>query len=137
MERAVSIFILCFLFFFSLEDEEVSIRLTATSAKVKPTQEDLESYWGANLQPLGLVDHHQSVVLTVFIDAGLIEVFLILYLILFALQFLDFLQSWSLISTSNAIFNLDLDIAGCGQHSSKDNTCGFQKSFEKSNVVDP
>ncbi|KAG0211245.1 hypothetical protein BGX33_004424 [Mortierella sp. NVP41] len=40
---------------------------------IKPTQEDLESYWGSNLQPLGLVDHHQSVVLTVFIDAGLIE----------------------------------------------------------------
>ncbi|KAK5821402.1 Rapamycin-insensitive companion of mTOR, N-term-domain-containing protein [Linnemannia elongata] len=40
---------------------------------IKPTQEDLESYWGNNLQPLGLVDHHQSVVLTVFIDAGLIE----------------------------------------------------------------
>ncbi|KAF8942829.1 hypothetical protein BGZ47_006093 [Haplosporangium gracile] len=41
--------------------------------KIKPTQEDLESYWGNNLQPLGLVDHHHSVVLTVFIDAGLIE----------------------------------------------------------------
>ncbi|KAF9126477.1 hypothetical protein BGW39_006597 [Mortierella sp. 14UC] len=40
---------------------------------IKPTQEDLESYWGSNLQPLGLVDHHQSVVLTIFIDAGLIE----------------------------------------------------------------
>ncbi|KAG0286513.1 hypothetical protein BGZ96_009391 [Linnemannia gamsii] len=40
---------------------------------VKPSQDDLESYWGNNLQPLGLVDHHQSVVLTVFIDAGLIE----------------------------------------------------------------
>ncbi|KAG0378575.1 hypothetical protein BGX24_003458 [Mortierella sp. AD032] len=40
---------------------------------IKPTPEDLESYWGSNLQPLGLVDHHQSVVLTIFIDAGLIE----------------------------------------------------------------
>ncbi|GJJ68152.1 rapamycin-insensitive companion of mTOR [Entomortierella parvispora] len=40
---------------------------------VKPTQEDLDSYWSSNLQPLGLVDHHQSVVLTVFIDAGLLE----------------------------------------------------------------
>ncbi|KAF9928127.1 hypothetical protein FBU30_002629 [Linnemannia zychae] len=40
---------------------------------IKPTQDDLESYWGSNLQPLGIVDHHQSVVLTVFIDAGLIE----------------------------------------------------------------
>ncbi|KAF8934324.1 hypothetical protein BGZ58_005786 [Dissophora ornata] len=40
---------------------------------IKPSQEDLDSYWGSNLQPLGLVDHHQSVVLTVFIDAGLIE----------------------------------------------------------------
>ncbi|KAF9182652.1 hypothetical protein BGZ50_004785 [Haplosporangium sp. Z 11] len=40
---------------------------------IKPTQEDLESYWMTNLQPLGLVDHHLSVVLTVFIDVGLIE----------------------------------------------------------------
>ncbi|KAI1315132.1 hypothetical protein EDD11_001279 [Mortierella claussenii] len=40
---------------------------------VKPTQEELDGYWGSNLQPLGLVDHHQSVVLTVFIEAGLIE----------------------------------------------------------------
>ncbi|ORZ14895.1 Rapamycin-insensitive companion of mTOR, N-term-domain-containing protein [Lobosporangium transversale] len=40
---------------------------------VKPTQDDLDSYWESNLQPLGLVDHHQSIVLTVFIDAGLIE----------------------------------------------------------------
>ncbi|KAK3821257.1 MAG: Rapamycin-insensitive companion of mTOR, N-term-domain-containing protein [Benniella sp.] len=40
---------------------------------IKPTQEDLDSHWGSNLEPLGLVDHHQSVVLTVFIDAGLIE----------------------------------------------------------------
>ncbi|KAF9286034.1 hypothetical protein BGZ68_003305 [Mortierella alpina] len=40
---------------------------------IKPTQEDLDSYWESNLEPLGLVDHHQSVVLTVFIDAGLIE----------------------------------------------------------------
>ncbi|KAF9959695.1 hypothetical protein BGZ70_008784 [Mortierella alpina] len=40
---------------------------------IKPTQEDLDNYWEANLEPLGLVDHHQSVVLTVFIDAGLIE----------------------------------------------------------------
>ncbi|KAG0222326.1 hypothetical protein BGX31_009204 [Mortierella sp. GBA43] len=35
--------------------------------------EDLDNYWESNLEPLGLVDHHQSVVLTVFIDAGLIE----------------------------------------------------------------
>ncbi|KAG0367283.1 hypothetical protein BGZ54_004111 [Gamsiella multidivaricata] len=40
---------------------------------IKPTQEDLDSHWGSNLEPLGLMDHHQSVVLTVFIDAGLIE----------------------------------------------------------------
>ncbi|KAF9560454.1 hypothetical protein EC968_006211 [Mortierella alpina] len=40
---------------------------------IKPTQEDLDNYWETNLEPLGLVDHHQSVVLTVFIDAGLIE----------------------------------------------------------------
>ncbi|KAG0047318.1 hypothetical protein BGZ83_007616 [Gryganskiella cystojenkinii] len=40
---------------------------------VKPTQDELDSYWDANLQPLGLVDHHQSVVLTVFIDSGLLE----------------------------------------------------------------
>lgn len=44
------------------------------SSLVKPTQEELDSYWGSSLQPLGLVDHHQSVVLTVFIDAGLLEV---------------------------------------------------------------
>ncbi|KAG0211914.1 hypothetical protein BGX28_007196 [Mortierella sp. GBA30] len=40
---------------------------------IKPTQQDLDNYWESNLEPLGLVDHHQSVVLTVFIDAGLIE----------------------------------------------------------------
>jgi hypothetical protein len=41
---------------------------------VKPTQEDYERYWTTHAQPMGLVDHHQSVVLTVFIDTGLIEV---------------------------------------------------------------
>ncbi|KAG0307192.1 hypothetical protein BGZ98_000828 [Dissophora globulifera] len=53
----------------------MSIRLPMQENRhtVKPTQEDLDSYWGSNLQPLGLLDHHQSVVLTVFIDAGLIE----------------------------------------------------------------
>ncbi|KAF9434712.1 hypothetical protein BGZ76_007560 [Entomortierella beljakovae] len=40
---------------------------------VKPTQEDFDGYWGSNIPPLGLVDNHQSVVLTVFIEAGLIE----------------------------------------------------------------
>ncbi|KAG0039519.1 hypothetical protein BGZ82_007914 [Podila clonocystis] len=40
---------------------------------VKPTQEDYERYWTIHAQPMGLVDHHQSVVLTVFIDTGLIE----------------------------------------------------------------
>ncbi|KAF9316914.1 hypothetical protein BG003_001402 [Podila horticola] len=40
---------------------------------VKPTQEDYERYWTTHAQPMGLVDHHQSVVLTVFIDTGLIE----------------------------------------------------------------
>ncbi|KAG0003995.1 hypothetical protein BGZ65_001104, partial [Modicella reniformis] len=46
---------------------------------IKPTQGELDSYWGSNLEPLGLVDHHQSIVLTVFIDAGLIEA--LIYLI--------------------------------------------------------
>lgn len=40
---------------------------------VKPSQEDYERYWTTHAQPMGLVDHHQSVVLTVFIDTGLIE----------------------------------------------------------------
>ncbi|KAF9327607.1 hypothetical protein BG006_009105 [Podila minutissima] len=40
---------------------------------VKPTQEDYERYWTTHAQPMGLVDHHQSVVLTLFIDTGLIE----------------------------------------------------------------
>ncbi|KAF9580285.1 hypothetical protein BGW38_003131, partial [Lunasporangiospora selenospora] len=40
---------------------------------VKPTPEDLDNYMIANFQELGLVDHHQSIVLTLFLEAGLIE----------------------------------------------------------------
>ncbi|KAG0264471.1 hypothetical protein DFQ27_001208 [Actinomortierella ambigua] len=40
---------------------------------VKPKEEELEEYWKAHKEMFGLVDHHQSVVLTVFLEAGLME----------------------------------------------------------------
>ncbi|KAF9976709.1 hypothetical protein BGZ73_008016 [Actinomortierella ambigua] len=39
----------------------------------KPKQKELDEYWEAHKELFGLVDHHQSIVLTVFLEAGLME----------------------------------------------------------------